>query len=263
MDLDVVGIGVRGLGDAEGRGLHLAQHVRRGLVVGIDHRVPDVEGREELLLRPAVGLHRAEVVQVILREIGEHALIELHTHQLAQIQRMRRDLHYIEVAACVAHSGQQRLHVDGIRRSQAGRLLLVSDKGAHRAHQPHLVARVPRDFAHEEGCGGLALGARDAHALHAARRVAVEALRHVAHGGSGVLHQHLRHIDGQLALHHQRHAAVAHRLGREIMRVEPLSRNAEEQAVLHLILALTGHIPDLDVQITPGFKQIRHAHYQL
>ena len=254
-------IGTAGNAVGQRRAGQILQNLRRGLLVNVDRRVADHIRREEQLLGLKVLLHGAEEVEVILREVGVRRRLEGHRHQLAQVQRMRGNLHAHDLHARVRHDAQDSEHLDRVRRGQLAGQLGAAGDAAGRADDAAADARRLEDALEQEGRRRLALGAGDTDELHALLRVAVEGAGHARHGGAHVRHQHLRAVDVKLALHHQRHTAVFNRLRREVMRVHLAAADAEEQALLALLAGIRRQRRDL--RVPRQLHQLGHIHRQL
>ena len=88
----------------------------------------DVTLVEKPRLRVAVGLHRAVVVEVILRQVRENTDAESDSFYPALHQRVGRDLHHGIGAARIDHLGKQALHGQRVGRCAVGRDGLVADQ---------------------------------------------------------------------------------------------------------------------------------------
>ena len=101
------------------------------------------------------------------------------------------------------------LQVDRLRRGALHLLLEPAHHALDRAQQPAVAARGLEQVADQEGGGGLAVGAGDAHQLELGRGVAVEAGGGRAHGGAHVVDHELRHPEPERALADERRGARA------------------------------------------------------
>ena len=93
--------------------------------------------------------------------------------------------------------------------------------------------------------------------------MAVERRGDIGRGAPRVVHPHLRHRAVHEALHHQGHAAVAHSLRREVVRVKAHAADAEEQAGLGLFPAVSHQRPNLHRRVPARFHNAGHAGEQL
>ena len=96
----------RGPGAGVGQHLHLPvhrrQHLGREFVIQVDHRMAQARVGEKLQLGPAVGIHTAVVVQVIVGEIGVDRRLELDAIDAPLHQGMGGHLHADGIDALVA-----------------------------------------------------------------------------------------------------------------------------------------------------------------
>ena len=139
------------------------QQARRPRVVAVDDG--GVAGCKELCLCVAVGLHRAVVVEVVLRQIREDADREADPRRALLHERVRGDLHHRMAAACFDHRGKKFLQGKRIGRRALGAEDLVTDHILIRADESDLCAfRLLQKLLEKIGRGGLAV--RACHADH-------------------------------------------------------------------------------------------------
>ena len=100
----------------------------------------DVALVEKPRLCITVGLHRAVVVKMILRQVRENTDAESDSFYPALHQRVGRDLHHGIGAARIDHLGEQALHGQRVGRCAVGRDGLVTDQILIRADQADLCA---------------------------------------------------------------------------------------------------------------------------
>lgn len=93
--------------------------------------------------------------------------------------------------------------------------------------------------------------------------MAVKGAGNAGHRGAHVGHNHLRTVYGQLALHHQRHAAALDGLRRKVMRVYTAAANAEKQAAFTLGTRIRRQGFNLRLRVPRDFDQFGHACRQL
>ena len=192
--VDFVGYG---LVHGGARGTHRRGHGGRVRRLGVDHRGAAVgELAKQLCLGRRVGVHRAVVVQVVLREVGEHRRVEGQPRHTALVERVAADFHHRRHTAVGGHAGEDALQLDRagggqLRGLGAVRPAVVDGDGAQ---QPAAQARGLEQVLGDRGDGGFAVGAGDAHQLEPLRGVPEEARgqcggqRLVDHGHDGQPH---------------------------------------------------------------------------
>ena len=229
--LDIVGVDVAGFADARAQRL-AAQRLYAGghaLVVAV---VDDGLGHvrlEQAHLGLEIRIHIAEIVEMILREIRERRHGEAQAAQAVHGQRVGRDFHDHIFNAGVGHALKERLYLDGVGRGQTRGDDFLADHRADRADHARFVPRGFEDGLDEEAGGGLALGAGDADEFQTAGGIAEKLLRHVRQRPAHAFDLHLRAVERQLALHHQRDRALGKRLRRQIVGVCVQAGDAEKQ----------------------------------
>ena len=144
-------------------------------IVDVDHRGVEPGPCEQALLGRAVGLHRAVVVEMIAREIGEHREIERDRVDAALVERVRGHFHRDVARAFVAERREQTLHRDRIRRRARAFDDVADEAGAERADRRHAMARVVQRLREQVHGRGLAVGAGDADDGQRERGIAEEA----------------------------------------------------------------------------------------
>jgi len=103
-------------------------------VVDIDHPRHQVVSREQPRLGRAVAVHRAVIVEMIAREIGEHRGVEPHGAHARLVERMRGDFHRHVRGAFAAQLFQSALHrnrVTGSQRARGEPVRATSTDSAH------------------------------------------------------------------------------------------------------------------------------------
>ncbi len=252
---------VVGLGAAlqrEGGGVaQLAGQPHAVVVVHVHHRGPGQV--EQPPLGQVVGLHVGVEVQVVLGQVGEHLDGERDAVGAAQLQRVRGHLHHARLVAEVAHAHERLLQVDGLAGGAYRLLLQAADHLLDRAQQPGVQAAGLEHLVHQEGRGGLAVGAGDARHLHLGRGVAEEGGGHRAHRGPDVVHHHLGHAQAERALAHQRGCAALHGVGGEVVAVDLEAGHTEEERPLGDALARVRQPRDLDLG-GPITHQVSQGH---
>ena len=150
---------------------------RPARIVQVDHagRV----GRQHLE-QPALGgevrLHVLMEVEVIARQVAEHAGGEAHAVDALQRQGVRRDFHHRRPAAVLQHLAQQLLHVRGFRRGARGFAILAANAVRDGAEHAGAKAGGVEDRRQQVRRRGLAVRAGDADDRHAPARVIEEAI---------------------------------------------------------------------------------------
>ena len=78
-------------------------------VVHVDDRCAQTFPRKQFLLGRAVLFHRAVIIEMVAREIGEHGNVELDAVDTVLIERVRRHFHGDVRRAGIAEFGEQSL----------------------------------------------------------------------------------------------------------------------------------------------------------
>ena len=243
-DFNIVGVHFGSLPNAhaEGRPPQGRKGLLGGFVIGVVDDLVRHFRRKEGHFRRQISVHGAEIVQMILREIGERAHSEAHAVQPVHGQGVGRDLHHHVFRALVQHVPQQGLHLQRIRRGELGGNHFVANHGAHGADVAGFVARGLDYRLHQVTAGGLSLGAGKAHQFQMIGGISVKVGCDNGSGLAHAAHLHLGAIDGQMALHNQRRRSRLHRLRRKVVRVHPQTGGAEKQRT-------PLHLPGIDAQI--------------
>ena len=213
-------------------------------VVEVDDHDGDTRQREDLRLLSRILLHRAVVVEVIPGEVRERDDVELDAVDPALLEGVRADLHRDllnpsghEIGKELVnrrHLGRRHAHVDP---------RVAGHPGTERADGRGLGSQRLPCLGEEVRCRGLAVGSRDAHHGHGARRMTAEIVGHTpqyslqpghcvhAVGQRGVclrrIHQHGRCTTLQCVMHpRQRRSAGAPKRDENIA-------GLERTAVLH------------------------------
>ena len=165
----VDGVGDRPLADLDERGPARIVHVDHARRVGRQHLEQPALGGE-------VRLHVFVEVEVIARQVAEHAGGEAHAVDALQRQRVRRDFHHRGAAALLQHLAQQLLHVGRFRRGARGFAILAADAVGDGAEHAGAKAGGVEDRREQVRRRGLAVRAGDADDRHAPARVIEEAI---------------------------------------------------------------------------------------
>ncbi len=132
---------------------------------------------EQTTLGGEVRLHVAMKVEVIARQVREHAGGERDGIRAAQRERVRRHFHHGGAAAVVHHLPQHLLHVRRLR-CRSGRFdVRMSEAVDDGAEQPAPHAGGFEDRPQQVRCRGLPVRAGDADNLQQAARVALQSDR--------------------------------------------------------------------------------------
>ena len=175
---------------------------RRGLV-------PAASASNRRPLGACVLLQRTVEVQVVLGEVGEHRHVELGAVHARQSQRVRGHFHGRAGDAAVAHARQQRLELHRLRRRLARLHRLIAHAVLDGADETGAVPGRAQEGLHQEGGGGLAVGARDPDQGQRTRGVSPVGVGQSRQGLARDGHEHAR---GGLA--RQRVGALCHHQGR-------------------------------------------------
>ena len=256
-----IGVGA----DAEGQIGHLdvLDDLIAGLIVGVQRGVEHLSVHEEALLGFEVVLHGAEIIQMILRQVGIAGGLKGHAVQPVHGHGMSADLHADRFHALVPHLPQAAVQIDGIRGGQVAVQALLADHIAGGADQAGLEARLFQDRLHQVAGRGFALGAAHAHHADLFFGMAVESRSDISHGGTDVFHLHLRHIRIQNALHHKGDAAVFLRLAHKRVSVKARAADAEEQPAGSLFPAVRNQGVYPGVHISLRFQNSGYVHQQI
>ena len=76
-------------------------------IVAVDHDIAAPARSQKTLFRRLIVVHRAEIIEVILREVGQYADFEFYILQFFQFHRMCGNLHHHIVDAIVIHFVQK------------------------------------------------------------------------------------------------------------------------------------------------------------
>ena len=175
---------------------------------------------EQPPLRLEVRLHVLVEIEMIARQIGEHAGREPHAIYSAQRQGMRRYLHCARAAAAIHHLAQKSLQVGRFRRRPRRLAHIVAPRADPIRDGPQQPGSNIRCFKHggdEIGRGGLAVRAGDSDHLHLGARMVIERRRHQRQREPRVLDDGPRHVDASRCrlLGHHGHCTTFDRLARE------------------------------------------------
>ena len=96
--------------------LQLCRKVRPDRVVKIEHCGSKAGGEKQLFLGQGVGIHRAVIIQMIARQVGEYGDVEGGAVDPALVESDGRNLHRTGIGAPRDEAGERRMQGDGIRR---------------------------------------------------------------------------------------------------------------------------------------------------
>ena len=151
--------------------------------------VADVHDRgvrllEERPLRLVVALHRAVVVEMVLRQVREDEHGEVRAREPSLDLRDRRRLHHTAVVTPVDHLAEEALEVDRLRRVETGRPLPSGHEPLDVRQQPRPASRGLEDRVQQECRRRLAVRAGHARDIELVRRLAEEERRRRRHRGA-------------------------------------------------------------------------------
>ena len=129
---------------------------------------------KEELLRIEVFLHRAMVVEVILREVHEDADTEGNPLGASLLQSVRGRLHCDCLAAIFHHRGENFLHLKGTRRGVRGILILASIVNLDGANHSRLHHRLIEQIVDKMSYGCFSVRTGHSHTAHLGTRVSRE-----------------------------------------------------------------------------------------
>ena len=148
-------------GDDQGRSGAGGGQLRTEGVVDVDHAVRQVRPRQQPRLGGAVGLHRAVIVQMVARQVGENRRVEAHAVDAPLVEGVRGDFHAHALGAQRAQLRQLTLQRDGI----GGRVQRRGDlRRAAKAEGADIGCGTPallERLRQQPRAGGLAVGAGD------------------------------------------------------------------------------------------------------
>ena len=204
-----------GLGrDAERRGgdLEVAQQPASERIVHVHDGPTRVIRREEPRLGLEVRIHRAVVVEMVLRQVREDRRIEHDAVDPLLLERMRRHLERRTSNAGVAHPCQQALEVGRLRRGahEGNRFTRHARPG-----RPHDAGGPPgsvEDRGEQIRDGGLAVRAGHRDGRHRGRGMAERRGGHRPHRAANGRNERLRRLDVEPTLHDERRRTGVHRL---------------------------------------------------
>ena len=180
----------------------LARDLAPERIVEVEHGRLEPGCGEQQLLRRAVGLHAAVVLEVVARQIGEHRHAETHAVRAALMQADRGDLHRRCLRTQLAVFGQQTLQRDRIRRGVEALFQLARDlaratefekaaaeRADHRAGLAQQRERLGDPLAHR----GLAVGAGHANRPKLLRGAPIHQVGNPSRQRLQAVHRHVRH----------------------------------------------------------------------
>ena len=183
--------------------------------------------RAQQVEQPGLGLQvggvRAVVVQVLVRDAGDHRHVELAAGQALLVEGVGGGLHHRPLPPAGERLGQQGLHLHRLGGAGVGLVgaQLAGPFGGHRADHPGGKAGPFQDRRGQGAGGGLAVRPGHPHHPQAGGGESVERGGEPAQGPGRVRDDD--HRDARrglhLALHHGGDGAVGERLGGEVVRI--------------------------------------------
>ena len=167
---------------------------------------------------------------MVLGEVREDPAREADARRAAELEGVRGHLHHARRVARVDHPAEGGLEVDGLRRRALDGLLGPAHHLPHGAEQAGAHPGRLEDLAHEEGRGGLAVRAGDAHHPQRARSGRRESARRPAPSRartSGTTTSGTPRSERPLA--DQRGGAALDGVGGEVVAVAREAGHAEEE----------------------------------
>ena len=143
-------------------------------VVGIDDGWGLRVFQKEAGLDGEVGLHRAMVVEMVLREIGESGEGETAGPHTRLVDGMAGNLHHRGAAPGRDHVGEGGLERSGIRGGAIGRGIMSGPLHRHRGEQPGEQSPLSQHIAQQPRGRGLAVRSRNAAKQKTLGRSAIE-----------------------------------------------------------------------------------------
>ena len=213
--------------------------------------VADVHDRrvgliEERAFRLVVRVHRAVVVEVILRQVGEDEHREARPREPSLRLCDRGRLHHARVVVAFEHLAEEALQVDRLGGVQPGGSLLARDHALDVRQQPGAAPGRCEDRVQQERGGGLAVRAGDPRHGELARRVVEEERRRGRHRGPRVGHAELWQVDADALFDHERRSARRRSDRGERMAVVVRAAQAEEERAGPHRPRVVGEVADVD-----------------
>ena len=251
-DLETLGshLGLRGQPERDERCA-----VRLGELRGepLSPLVADVHGSrrrvrpdEEPPLGLEVLLQRAVQVEMILGQVREDERVETNPTEPPEGRAVRGRFDRGAPVPRVEHLPEETLELDRLGCGEGRATLLAADDPADGPDQSGPAIRGLEHRVQKEGRRRLAVRPRHADDLELLRRLPEEHIRGDSHRRADVLHDELRNVDLEQALDHESDRAPFDRLPREIVTVDPFSRDAEEERALRHRARVVGKVADHD-----------------
>ena len=134
------------------------------------------------------------VVEVIAGQVGHHRHVKGQCSDSPLVQAVGRHFHGNRLGAGLFQVGQGRLHGNRVWRGVQAALQRAIETGAQGADDAAVLTQQVQRLGNQLGHAGLAVGARHAHQVELAARVAVETPGDVGQLRSQALDRNQRHI---------------------------------------------------------------------
>jgi len=180
-----------------GRSRRCDQFTAKG-VVGIDDRVLQPFPNKQLLLGGGIVFHRAVVIEMILRQVGEHGRLEGHAMRARLRQSMRGHFHGDMACTLIAQLRQPALQGHRVERGMGRALQRARKTIAHRPQHRALVTQSGKSLRQPVGDRGLAVGAGYADRPHGAGRIAEQMAGDHAGLRAQLRHSQIRRSPGRI-----------------------------------------------------------------
>ena len=246
-----VDVAVAGQGNSDGIVGALLDDIGRIHVVGVDDSL--VTALEQDALGGAVLVHGLVEVQMVLGQVGEGSHVEVDAADAVQHQGVGGDLHDHMGAACVTHTGEQGLQLEALGGGALGGDDLVADHVLHGADEADLgAAGLLQDLLQQQGGGGLAVGAGDAHHGHCLSGMTVEVGADEGQSQTVVLHQNVGHIALRLDGGDDDGCALLHCHGDEAVAIGCKAGDGNEHAALGDLTGIVSNVFNVHVHVHIG-----------
>ena len=213
---------------------------------------------EQPRLGEEVLLHRRVVVEMILREVGEHRHRVPDAVDAVLIEPVRGDFHRDGGHALVGHPGDEALQIGRLGRRPRERLGPTVDPDAGSADDPRGPSVRSEDRLEQERGRGLPVRAGHADDRHRVGRPPVERRRDRPHRRADIRHVDLGHVQVQPAVDHDGRRPARDRVAREGMAVGRAPGHAEEQGARPRVVRAVADARDEHVAVASelGSRQV-------
>ena len=144
------------------------------VIVQIQYTATQTWPGEQFGLGRRVDLHRAVVVQMIARQVGQYRHIKRQRADPPLIQAVRGNLHCNRFGAGFFQVSQHGLHRNRVRRGVTTALQRTMKTGAQCADDAAVLPQQVKRLRHQLSHAGFTIGAGDAHQIELTARLAIK-----------------------------------------------------------------------------------------